>query len=163
MIHEVAGDILLTRAGAIAHGVAPDEHFHSGLALALREKYPVMARDFRHYSHQCGPKPGELWEWGGVGGVRMFNLITQDQEHGHGGKPGPATEATANHCLRRLRHELASGRITSIALPKLATGVGGLPWEKVEPLVRTHLGDLPIAVYLYTTYHPGVSADEPTA
>lgn len=163
MIHEVAGDILLTRAGAIAHGVAPDDHFDSGLALALRENYPSMAKDFRHYCHQCGPKPGEIWEWDGAGSVRVFNLITQGQDHGHGGKPGPATEATVNHCLRRLRHELAGGRVASIALPKLATGVGGLAWEKVEPLIRTHLGNLPIPVYVYTTYQRGVRAAEPAA
>ncbi len=57
MIHEVSGDILLTKAQAIAHGVAPNDHFDSGLALALREKWPAMAKDFRHYAHQTHPKP----------------------------------------------------------------------------------------------------------
>lgn len=37
MIREVAGDILLTRAQVIAHGIAPHDHFDSGLALALCE------------------------------------------------------------------------------------------------------------------------------
>ena len=41
MIHEVAGDILLTKAQAVAHGVAPNDHFDSGLALALREQWPA--------------------------------------------------------------------------------------------------------------------------
>lgn len=159
MIHEVSGDILLSAAQAIAHGVAPGDHFDHGLALALREKYPTMAKDFRHYSHQCHPKPGEIWEWGGVGGVRVFCLITQG-EHGHGGKPGPATEAAVNHCLRRLRHELEKGEVKSLALPLLATGVGGLEWAKVKPLVQQHLGDLPIPVYVYTTYHKDQKAAE---
>ncbi|QJW97172.1 macro domain-containing protein [Frigoriglobus tundricola] len=159
MIHEVAGDITLTKAQAIAHGVAPGDHFDRGLALALREKWPAMAKDFRHYAHQCHPKPGEIWEWAGVGGVRVFNLLTQS-EHGHAGHAGPATDATVNHCLRRLRHELEKGEIKSVALPKLATGVGGMTWEKVKPLIQQHLGDLPIPVYVYTTYHAGVHADE---
>ncbi|MBP3960518.1 macro domain-containing protein [Gemmata sp. G18] len=159
MIQEVSGDIILTKAQAVAHGVAPGDHFDHGLALVLREKWPAMVKDFRHYAQQCHPKPGELWEWGGVGGVRIFNLLTQG-EHGHGGKPGPATEATVNHCLRRLRHELDKGEIKSIALPKLATGVGGLEWEKVKALVHQHLGDLSIPVFVYTTYHAGVQADE---
>ena len=50
MIHEVTGDILLTNAQAIAHGVAPGDHFDHGLALALRERWPDMARDFRRYA-----------------------------------------------------------------------------------------------------------------
>ena len=118
-----------------------------------------MAKDFRHYAHQCHPKPGEIWEWGGVGGVRIFNLLTQG-EHGHAGHAGPATDATVNHCLKRLRHELEKGEVKSLALPKLATGVGGMPWEKVLPLIKQYLGDLPIPVFVYTTYHAGVQADE---
>lgn len=161
MIYEVTGDILLTQAQAIAHGVAPGDHFDQGLALALREQYPSMAKDFRHYSHQCHPKPGELWEWGGVGGVRVFCLMTQSDDHGHGGKPGPATEATVNHCLRRLRHELDLGEVRSLALPRLATGVGGLAWEKVLPLIQTHLSDSSVPVSIYTRYEKGVAAKEP--
>ncbi len=106
MIHEVSGDILLTRAKAIAHGVAPNDHFDSGLALALREKWPSLSKDFRHYAHQTHPKPGELWSWSGVGGVRIFNLMTQDGDHTHGSRPGKASIANVNHSLRRLRHEL---------------------------------------------------------
>ena len=48
MIIEVSGDILLTKAKSIAHSVAPLDHFESGLALGLREKYPEMVKDFRH-------------------------------------------------------------------------------------------------------------------
>ncbi len=163
MIHEVAGDILLTGAQAIAHGVAPNDHFDHGLAQALRERWPAMAKDYRHYTHQTHPKPGELWMWGGVGGVRIFNLLTQEGEIAHGGKPGKATEPNVNHALRRLRHELDKGEIRSIALPKLATGVGGLAWEKVLPMIRQHMGDAKVPVFIYTTYHAGMKANEPGA
>lgn len=162
MIHEVAGDILLTRAQAIAHGVAPNDHFDSGLALALREKWPAMAKDFRHFAHQSHPKPGEIWSWGGVGGDRIFNLMTQEGDHTHGSRPGRATLANVNHCLRRLRHEIEKEKITSIALPALATGVGGLSWTDVKPLVHQSLGDLQIPIYVYTVYHAGQQATEPT-
>ena len=114
MIHEVTGDILLTKAQGIAHGVAPNEHFDSGLTLALREAWPAMATDFRHYAHQTHPKPGEIWVWSGVGGIRIFNLLTQEGEHTHGAKPGRATVTDVNHCLRRLRHELEKGETRSI-------------------------------------------------
>ena len=54
--------------------------------------------------------------------------MTQEGEHDHGAKPRKATTANVNHCLRRLQHELEKGEITSIALPRLGTGVGGLDW-----------------------------------
>lgn len=160
MIHEVSGDILLTKAQAVAHGIAPNDHFDHGLALALREKWPTMAKDFRHYASQCHPKPGELWTWGGFG-VRVFNLMTQEGEQTHGSKPGKAMIANVNHSLKRLRHELEKEEVKSLALSKLATGVGGLEWSEVLPLIRTHLGDLKIPVYVYSTYQKGVQASEP--
>jgi len=161
MIYEVSGDILLSQAQAIAHGIAPNEHFDSGLALSLREKWPAMAKDFRHYAHQSHPKPGEIWMWGGVGGVRIFNLMTQEGEHTHGSKPGRATLANVNHALRRLRHAAEKENIANLALPALATGVGGLAWKDIKPLVETNLGDLEIPIYLYTSYHHDQKADEP--
>jgi hypothetical protein len=45
-------------------------------------------------------------------------------------------------------------------LPKLASGVGGLDWKDVKPLIEKHLGNLEIPVYVYSTYHPGVKAKE---
>lgn len=163
MIHEVSGDILLTKAQAIAHGVAPNDHFDSGLALALRESWPAMAKDFRHYVHQTHPKPGELWMWGGPGGVRIFNLMTQEGDIAHGARPGKAQVSYVNHALRRLRHELDTQSIRSLALPKLATGVGGLDWSVVKPLIHEYLGSAKIPVFVYTTYHKGQKADEPGA
>lgn len=159
MIHEVSGDLLLTKAQAIAHGVAPNDHFDQGLAAALHEKWPMMVKDFRHYAHQTHPKPGEIWSWGGFG-VRVFNLLTQEGLHEHGAKPGKATVSNVNHCLKRLRHELEKTQITSLALPRLATGVGGLAWSEVLPLIRTHLGDLKIPVYVYSQYQKGIQANE---
>lgn len=160
MIHYVSGDILLSRCQAIAHGVAPNDHFDQGLALALREKWPSMARDYKHYTHQTHPNQGELWCWGGVGGVRIYNLITQQGDFNAGSKPGRATVSNVNHCLKRLRHELDKGEITSIALPKLATGIGALEWDDVKALIEQHLGDCKIPVYVYSTYHQGVQAKE---
>lgn len=161
IIHEVEGDILLTHAQAIAHGVAPNDHFDQGLALALREQWPSMAKDFRHYAHQSHPKPGEVWMWGGTGGTRIFNLMTQEGDHTNGAKPGKASLANVNHCLRHLRQAIDKEGIASLAMPKLATGVGGLDWESVRPLIAQHLGDLGIPIYLYTTYRKGKAAVEP--
>lgn len=163
MIHEVSGDILLTKAQCIAHGVAPNEHFDSGLALALRENWPAMAKDFRHYVQQTHPKPGEIWAWAGAGGTQIVNLLTQEGEHNPGARPGPASLANVNHALRRLRHFLETEGIRSLALPRLATGVGGLDWADVRPLVQQHLGDLALPVYVYVQYHKGQPAHEPGA
>lgn len=160
MLHDVVGDILFTKAQAIAHGVGPDDHFNHGLALALREQWPAMSRDFRHWSHQQHPKPGSVWMWGGVGHHRIFCLVTQEESRNHD-HPGRAHTEHVNHCLRELRRLIVEEKITSLALPKLATGVGGLDWKAVRPLVEHHLGGLQIPIYVYVEYHKGMAAQEP--
>ncbi len=96
MIKEVSGDILLSTAQVIAHGVAPDDHFNKGLAASLRELYPAMAKDYRHFCHVSHPKPGEVWVWGGADGKRVVNLITQEPAKSHQSHPGKATTHNVN-------------------------------------------------------------------
>ena len=161
MIHEVTGDILLTGAHAIAHGVAANDPMNQGLALSLHEAYPAMHKDFHHWCHTQHPKPGDAWMWGSADGKRIVNLLTQEGGYGHGARPGAATTQNVSNALRALAKMVSKEGFTSLALPKLATGVGGLSWEEVEPLVRQRLGDLDIPVYVYVEFHAGQQANEP--
>lgn len=160
MIHEVEGDILLSKAEVIAHGIAANDPMNQGLALSLHERYPAMHKDFHHWCHQQHPKPGDAWLWGGAGGVRIVNLLTQDGGYEGGNKPGKATESNVNHALRALKKIITKEGFGSVALPKLATGVGGLDWDAVKPLIQSQLGDLGIPVYVYTVFHAGQQAEE---
>lgn len=161
MIHEVTGDILLTRAQAIAHGVAANDDFKQGLALAIREQWPAMSKDFRHWCHNTNPKAGSVWMWGGTGGHRIVNLLTQDAPPAAGQHPGPAHIEHVNHALRALHQLIEKEGLTSVALPRLATGVGHLNWDDVRPLIEKHLGGLSIPVIVYTEYKQGQQASEP--
>ncbi|HBF59956.1 MAG TPA: Appr-1-p processing protein [Methyloceanibacter sp.] len=160
MITKVRGDILLSDAKAIAHGVAPHDHFNQGLALALRERHPAMAKDFRHFCHQDNPKPGHAWLWAGPERV-VINLMTQEPAPDNKAHPGKATAHNVNHALKELRTIIEQEKISSVALPKLATGVGGLDWDEVEPLIESQLGDLGIPVIVYVAYDKDTKAAEP--
>lgn len=163
MLHLVSGDILLSKAQVIAHGVAANDPMNQGLALALHERWPAMHKDFHHWCNQHHPAPGSAWLWGGAGGVRIVNLLTQDGGYGHGAKPGPASEKHVRDALRALAKLAADEDFESIALPRLATGVGGLAWDAVRPIVEERLGELSLPVYVYAEYRPGVQAQEPAA
>lgn len=159
MITKTHGDILLSEAQAIAHGIAPLDHFNQGLALALRERHPSMAKDFRHYCHQHNPKAGHAWLWAGPERV-IINLMTQQAAEHDSGHPGKATTHYVNDALKELRKIIEDQELTSIALPRLATGVGGLDWDDVEPLIEKNLGDLKIPVIIYDGYEKGKKAVE---
>lgn len=161
MIHELSGDILLSGAKAIAQGVAPNDDFHQGLAMQLRERLPVLYKDFRHFCQTTHPKSGNMWPWMSADSRYIVNLFTQDAAYEHGSKPGPATLSHVNHTLHALRIFVQKEQIGSVALPRLACGVGGLNWDDVKPLIEKQLGDLGIPVYVYTSYQKGIKANEP--
>ncbi len=54
--------------------------------------------------------------------------------------------------------------ITSIALPKIGTGYGGLSWKKVKVIIEKVFGDWPGTLYVYEEYTPeeGESASDET-
>lgn len=161
MIYEVTGDLLLSTAELIGHGVAPNDNFGEGVALSLRERWPAMYKDFRHYCQSEHPECGGVWLWGGADHVRIAALFTQEPAYDHGSKPGKATLTHLGHSLKELRHVIEKEKFKSVALPRITTGVGGLEWAEVKPLIAKHLGDLKIPIYVYTTYKKGVKAEEP--
>lgn len=160
MIHEVHGDIVLSNAQAIAHGISPNEKFDHGLALVLGEMWPAMAAAYRDHAQQAQPKPGELWAWQGFD-TKIYCLVTQAGSFDPGALPRRATIANVDQCLQRLREHLLHENVQSLALPRLATGIGGLNWEDVRALIEKHLGDLSIPVFVYARYQAGAAATEP--
>ena len=122
-----------------------------------------MHKDYHHWCDQTHAKPGEAWMWGGVGGVRVINLITQEGGYGHAGHPGRATIKHVRDALRALAHIVEREGLISLALPRLATGVGWLRWADVRPVIEERLGALAIPVYVYAEFHAGQQADEPGA
>lgn len=161
MIHQISGDILLSKAQVIAHGIAPNDPMNQGLALSLHEKYPSMHKDFHHWCNQNHPKPGDAWVWGGTDGVRIVNLLTQEGGYGHGSRPGKATLKHVRDSLKSLTKIIKKESFTSIALPKIATGVGSLDWKDVWPLIQEKFKDSDIPVYVYTEFRAGKQGKEP--
>lgn len=161
MIYELDGDVLRSGAQVIAHGVSPNDDFHQGLALQLREGMSEMYKDFRHHCKTMHPKPGSLMTWGFGEGRQLVHLFTQSPAYDHGSKPGRASLSHVNHALHALRNLILKEGGASIAMPRLACGVGGLDWQDVRPLIAKQLGDLGIPVYVYVNYHKNEKAQEP--
>jgi len=61
----------------------------------------------------------------------------------HGGqsaRSGKATTENVSRAPKALAKLVVDEGIASVALPRLATGVGGLVWSEGKPLVQRHLG-----------------------
>jgi O-acetyl-ADP-ribose deacetylase (regulator of RNase III) len=160
MIREVAGDILLTDTQLIAHGVAPNDDHAAGLAHSLREYAPAMYKDFRHYCKTQHPEAGGIWVWTGADGRQIASLFTQASAYHPGESPGRASVTNVRHALKALRAYAEKEDIKSIALPRLATGAGRLEWDEVLPDIHDCLGTLSAQIIVYSTYRPGLTAEE---
>jgi O-acetyl-ADP-ribose deacetylase (regulator of RNase III) len=122
-----------------------------------------MYKDFRHYCKLHRPKPGKIWRWKGLGEdgktVVVYNLMTQDEAPSENSNPGRASISNVRSCLKELAKRLKKDKVKSIALPKLATGVGALDWEDVHPLINEYLGESDTEIILYSTFSEGVEAE----
>jgi len=125
MIYQVEGDILLSKAQAIAHGVRINDPMDKGLALALHNQYPGMLKIFITGATNTIQNL-VMHGFGVVLMARIINLITQEGLDSHDHRLGKATLTTVNHALRALVKVIEHEKINSLALPKLATGIGGL-------------------------------------
>jgi O-acetyl-ADP-ribose deacetylase (regulator of RNase III) len=160
MIYKVEGDIFLSKAQAIAHGVGLNDPMDKGLSLELRNKYPDMHKDFDRWCHQHNTKPGEAWMWSGPNNIRIVNLITHEGMDSRDYHQCKATIRNVRQSLSALVKIIVNEKLDSIALPRLATGEGDLDWDNVWPLIEDNLGDLTIPVYVYAVYVPGQPAEE---
>ncbi|MGD0960465.1 MAG: macro domain-containing protein [Methylomonas sp.] len=161
MIYKVEGDILLSKAHAIVHGVGLKDPMNKGLALDLSNKYPLLQKDFNCWRHQHNTKPGEAWLWVGQENVRIVNLITHESAEPNEHNYEKATLINIKHALSELVKIIAHEKLTSIAVPRLGAGSGDLDWDDVWWLIENILGGLAIPVYVYVVYQPGQPADEP--
>lgn len=69
----------------------------------------------------------------------------------------PRKRKSCTACTQKI---LIKEKFESVALPKLATGVGGLDWNQVYPLTKSQLGELEIPVYVNVVFHQGQKAME---
>lgn len=161
MIYQVEGDILFSTAHAIVQGVSANDRMNHGLAKTLHEHFPAMHKAFHQWCHQQHPKTGEIWVWDGLKDKLIVNLIIKDGGYNNVPTSTKVTVSAIRHALHALKKRAVKDKISSIALPRLATATGGLTWEEVFPVIESELGELGIPIYIYANFIPHQRAIEP--
>jgi len=160
MIYEVEGDIMLTRAMAIAHGVATHDPMNRGMARKLHERFPTMVEAYKEWCQETNPQPGEIWLWGDPDKLLVINLITHEGDT-EDDRPGRPQKIAVNRSFRALNKLVVDEHIKSISMPKIGTGVGGLDWHEVRGMMYSQLGELLIPLFIYVLELDGQVASEP--
>jgi N-glycosidase YbiA len=157
-IHFISGDLFDNAHGAraIAHGCNCQGSMGAGVARTIRARYPEM---YEEYRGRCKAEPrrfnlGDCWLWRADDRPWVFNLGTQE-----GYWRSRASYEAIETALRRMRAQADAEGITSIAMPRIGVGYGGLAWKKVRAIVEAVFGDWPGTLVVYDEYVPGRSAD----
>jgi O-acetyl-ADP-ribose deacetylase (regulator of RNase III) len=151
-IQFVAGDLFKNRvkAEALAHGCNCAGSMGAGIAVGFRERYPAM---FEELKRRCKIKPptftlGDVFFWREAGKPAVFNLATQL-------RPGRgATYHAVELALHALRATADVEGITSVAMPRIAAGYGGLSWKKIRALIESVFADWSGTMYVYEDFRP---------
>jgi O-acetyl-ADP-ribose deacetylase (regulator of RNase III) len=152
-IEFVSGDLFANRfqAHALAHGCNCQGSMGAGVATGLRDRYPEM---FAEYRKRCKAKPrefnlGDVFLWKAEGRPWVFNLATQE-----GTWRARASYEGIETALRGMREQADREGITSIAVPRIGAGYGGLSWKKVRAIIEETFKDWPGTLYVYEEFAP---------
>ena len=147
-IQFLTGDLFVNRhqAEALAHGCNCQGVMGAGIAVGFRERYPRM---FEEYRRRCKAKPrefniGDVFFWKEDGLPAVFNLGTQE-DYCHARATCQAIEVA----LRAMKQRAGQEGITSIALPRIGAGYGGLAWKQVRTIIASVFGNWPGTLYVY--------------
>lgn len=134
-IEFVAGDLFANdyAAQAFAHGCNCQGSMGAGIATGFRERYPEM---YEQYRAKCKATPrefnlGDVWLWKADRQPWVFNLGTQE-----GIWRARASYDAIQEALGRIRELADIEGITSIAIPRIGVGYGGLSWKKVRSIIE---------------------------
>ncbi|PXX61548.1 O-acetyl-ADP-ribose deacetylase (regulator of RNase III) [Nocardia tenerifensis] len=144
---QATGDLLRADTEALVNTVNTVGVMGKGLALQFRRAYPEMFGAYRKACHRGEVQVGKMhiWETELAEGPRyIINFPTKTQWRAR------SRLEDIESGLTDLVAVIGALDITSIAVPPLGCGYGGLEWSEVQPLIDSALrpvADLDVRVY----------------
>jgi len=154
MIQYTQGNILKADAEALVNTVNCVGVMGRGIALHFKNAYPA---NFKAYAAACkrgDVQPGRMfvYETGLPAPRWIINFPTK--RHWRGKSRIEDIEAGMNALVAEIR----ARDISSVAIPPLGSGLGGLAWRDVRPTIERALADLPDLRAI--VYEPGGGPQE---
>jgi O-acetyl-ADP-ribose deacetylase (regulator of RNase III)/uncharacterized protein YwgA len=140
------GDLFESRAQTLVNTVNCVGVMGKGVAEQFKQRFPAMFEDYKRRSDLKTVRLGEPYLYQDSSGVQIVNFPTKDHWR------SPSRLADIERGLDYLATHAAGWNITSLALPPLGCGNGGLEWSEVGPLIYRKLHDLPISIEVYAPY-----------
>lgn len=130
------GDVTSADEVVIVHGCNAQGVMGSGVAAAIRRKYPLAYQTYKNISDNEGLNLGTI-VWEREHGKLIGNMITQQSFGGPGVRW--VSYIAVGACFRRLNKFMQSsqGRYGhTVALPKIGAGLGGGDWSLIAGIIE---------------------------
>ncbi|WP_339619704.1 macro domain-containing protein [uncultured Salinibacterium sp.] len=140
MINQAQGNLLRAPVEALVNTVNTEGVMGKGIALQFKNAYPEMFKSYSHASKGGEVKLGSMhvWPTNTLSGPKyVINFPTK----GHWRAKSRMRDIESG--LKDLVRVVRDLGISSIAIPPLGCGNGGLDWREVEPRIRTAFDNLP--------------------
>jgi len=112
--------------------VSRDEHYKTPYLMGLKEDWPSLAKDFRHYCHLHNPSLGETWVWTAPNGQKYVHFIIDDDQK-------KMTNEERMHsfkmCLRSLLKSEDLKSAEKVVLPKGGFKFNDQDLDKIKTLI----------------------------
>lgn len=139
MIRDAHGNLLADDADALVNTVNTEGVMGKGIALQFKRAYPEMHKAYARAAKAGEIVPGRMhvWATGAMTGPRyVINFPTKR----HWRSPSRMQDVESG--LVDLVRVVRDLEITSIAVPPLGCGNGGLDWREVEPRIQRAFAEL---------------------
>src|SRR5579872_1695656 len=146
MFRALIGDMFASRAQTLVNTVNCVGVMGKGVAEQFKIRFPEMFKDYKLRTDRQLVHLGEPYLYRDLSGSRIINFPTKDHWR------SSSRVADIERGLDYLASHYAQWGVTSIAIPPLGCGNGGLEWSEVGPLIYQKLHAIPIDVEVYAPY-----------
>lgn len=144
----IEGDLLETTADLIMHQVNCQGKMNSGVAKAIRGKWPVV---FDEYCKLCSSpflKLGMCQPVSISDTQKVINMFSQDK-YGYDGEMYTSYDAV-NKCFKNTKGYMQSNGFKRLAIPyKMCSCRGGANWDVIMALLKANFEDSDITIEIY--------------
>lgn len=147
MIRKVTiGDLFETDAQTLVNTINTVGVMGKGIALEFKKRYPEMFEDYQRRVARSEVRLGEPYLYTRLFPPNILNFPTKS----HWRSVSRFSDIIAG--LEYLEKHYVEWEITSLAVPPLGCGSGGLQWKVVGPVLYRYLNPIKIPVYLFAPY-----------
>ena len=141
------GDLFESDAQTLVNTVNTVGVMGKGIALGFKKRFPEMYEDYRVRCERGEVQLGRPYLYAPIVPPWIVNFPTKAHWRAH----SRLEDIEAG--LRYLTNHVRQWGVTSLAVPPLGCGEGGLEWRVVGPTLLEHLDGLGIPVTLYAPFN----------